>query len=236
MIVGLTCLQLGDLALETKDVTKPTKEIKPSRRGFLLLVVVGLLAVLLIVVVGFLSFTRTELASVSHVRDNADSSDLMQSAMDWTLGNIGTYLFTYNASTQTYNVDPAFSNATASGAPKYISNSNDSSGEWWYTPYDADVKNMGTLNSFNNTANGAFSGPWGTPSPSALTFAKLCMQQKFASWKYMPQDYFPDGSISGRFRVQVLDGNAVLNVVNRDWLEDCNPARSVKRHILFRGA
>ena len=190
-----------------RTLLHPVRADRAPRRGFLLLLIVGLLAVLLVVIVGFLSFTRTELTSVAHVRDRADTSDLAQSAMDWTLGNIGGYLF-----------DPA---TKMFDPTKYVSNANDTgvaptgdNSQWWYAPYDPDTKTI------NNAYN----------SGGANSFTKLYMQQNAAAWKYMPDDFFPDGSIAGRFAVQVVDANSVINI--NDWTDDCNPTQCQMAHMI----
>jgi hypothetical protein len=180
---------------------------QPRRRGFLLLLIVGLLSVLLVVIVGFLSFTRTELTSVAHVRDRADTNDLSASAMDWAIGNIANYVL--DPATKTFD------------STKYVSNASDTTplptgggGQWWYAPYDPNVK----------TINNAYT------SGGAGSFVSLFMQQNAATWRYMPDDFFPDGSISGRFAVQVLDANSAINI--NDWLDDCNPTQCQMAHMI----
>src|SRR5687767_10327148 len=61
--------------------------------GFLLLAIVALLAVLLVLCVGFLSYTRTEVRAVAHLRDKIDARDISQAALDFTIANISEYLF-----------------------------------------------------------------------------------------------------------------------------------------------
>ncbi len=195
------------------------KSERGQKRGFLLLLIVGLLSVLLVVIVGFLSFTRTELTSVAHVRDRADSADLAQSAMDWTLGNMGKYLF--DPATKLFDPTKYVSCATDTGAaPK-----GDGS-QWWYAPYDADVKTIN--NAYNNTNINPFYNTGMTG-----TFNQQFMGQNAAQWKYMPDDYFPDGSIAGRFAVQVLDANSAINI--NDWNDDCNPTQCQMAHMIQGG-
>ena len=64
------------------------------RRGFLLVVVIGILAILLTVCVGFLSYTRGEVASVSSQRDKNDTMDVMHTSIDWSLACICKDLLT----------------------------------------------------------------------------------------------------------------------------------------------
>ncbi|HYF50695.1 MAG TPA: hypothetical protein VEJ63_14880 [Planctomycetota bacterium] len=63
-------------------------------RGFLLLVIIGLLAVLLVLCIGFLSFTRAEVTSVAGLRNRTDCNNLVQSALDFTLARIVNDTFT----------------------------------------------------------------------------------------------------------------------------------------------
>ena len=94
------------------------------KRGFLLMVVIGLLALLLVVCVGFLAYTRQETVSVAHIRDKADAADLAQSAIDWTIACIGVNLF--DAAGQ---VRPgAVISRTRNAGDPYFS--------WWYKPME----------------------------------------------------------------------------------------------------
>src|SRR5687767_9640692 len=68
----------------------------PSSRGFIVVVVVGLLAILLTVGVGFISYTRSEVQAVAHIRDKVDVSDVAHSATDWIIANISRALFDAN--------------------------------------------------------------------------------------------------------------------------------------------
>ncbi|MCW8129024.1 MAG: hypothetical protein KIS92_01445 [Planctomycetota bacterium] len=179
-----------------------------TRRGFILIVVVGLLAVLLAVVVGFMSLTRTQVASVSHLRDKTDAMDLAQSSMDWAIANIANHVI--DPTTQRF--DPT----------KWVSHANDDSanggGQWWYTPYDPFVKTL----------------PSGyTDGTSPNRYIDKYMRMKDAKWKYMPADFFPDGSTRGRFCVQVVDANSALAI--NDWNEDCNPTQCQMAHMLMDG-
>jgi hypothetical protein len=96
-----------------------TKQIK-RQRGFLLVVVVGLLAVLLTVCIGFLSYTRGEVGSVATLRDKNDTTDIFYSAIDWTIANVNSDLMT-GAGT----FDPT----------KSVSLAKDGN-NWWYRPYE----------------------------------------------------------------------------------------------------
>jgi hypothetical protein len=90
--------------------------------GFLLLAVVGLLALLLVLCVGFLSYTRTEVRAVTHQRDKVDARDVSQSALDWMLASISSHLI---------KADGTFDST------KYVSNASGPTGLWWYKPWQA---------------------------------------------------------------------------------------------------
>src|SRR5207302_2006970 len=85
-----------------------------------LVIVIGVLAVLLTVCVGFLSFTRGEVQAVSSQRDKCDTMDVFHSALDWTLANICKD--TMDAGS---NMDPAKTVSLAKAG-----------GNWWYRPYE----------------------------------------------------------------------------------------------------
>ena len=97
-----------------------------SRRAFLLLVVVGLLAVLLAVVVGFLSFARGEVTSVAHLRDKTDCFNIAESAQDWMITNICGDLLDASGRYLT----------AASGNKGYVSVSRGNDGQWWYQMFE----------------------------------------------------------------------------------------------------
>jgi hypothetical protein len=94
-------------------------------RGFLLITVVGILAVLLTVCIGFLSFARGEVSSVAHLRDKNDAADMCHAAIDYTIAAISQDLFS----------------GTNFDATKYVTNSKGADGQWWYRPYE---KNLST--------------------------------------------------------------------------------------------
>jgi hypothetical protein len=165
-----------------------------NRRGFIVIVVIGLLAVMLSVGVGFLSHTRGEVRSVAHIRDKIDCSDLAESALDWTLGCIAQTLF-----------DPV------SGQVKedaWISNSRSAAdGHFWYKPLEPGLSKVKTMQGVADVRDEA-------------------------RWVYTPQDYFNvGGNLRGRFRAQVLDTNAFLNM--NDWNEDCTPSQCQMAHMMM---
>jgi hypothetical protein len=171
-------LELGNMDMRRALIS--TRTARP--RGFLLLVVVGLLAVMLTLVVGFLSFTRNQAEAVIHVRDRSDAVDLAQSAMDFTIANICARV-----------IDPATNKFDPT---KWVSNSNDDTvtggGQWWYAPYEPECKSRTDL--------------WNAG------YVSTYMQQKDAKWRYMPADYFPDGGVRARFAVQVVDANSAIHL------------------------
>ena len=167
-------------------------------RGFVLLVVLGVLALLLALCVGFLSFTRGEVNAVAHLRDKNDTADLCRAALDWTVASIA--------------LDLCSGNAMDSG--KYVSNARGA--HWWYRPFEP-----GFTGAFSSWPAWSYSPP---PCVSAMDEA---------GWVYVPEDYFPEGGVRGRFSVQVLDPNGVPNL--NDWLEDCNPTQCQMAHMLMDG-
>ena len=175
----------------------------PIQRGFLLLVVIGILAVLLTVCVGFLSYTRGEVMGVTAQRNKGDTGDVFHSAMDWTLSNICHDLMDSGG-----NMDPN----------KYCAFSINPGGNtggpgWWFRPMQ-----MGTC---------AF-----LPQPTTWNFPLQPAVQPGteAPWAYLPADFFPGGGIRGRFSVQVFDVNACINI--NDWNEDCNPSQCQMAHMV----
>ncbi len=99
-----------------------------SPRAFILLVVVGLLAVMLGICISFISLTRTEVASVSHIRDKADLADLTVTAIDWTAANIQQAL-----------IDPATNLVKSNAVISSTHNTADPNYCWWYRTYDQGV-------------------------------------------------------------------------------------------------
>jgi len=99
------------------------KLARRKRRGFLLMMVVGVLAVLLATVIGFLAYTRGETNAVATIRDKADGADMLASAMDWAIANICNDLMTADT------MDEA----------KLVSctrNASDPKFDWWYKPLE----------------------------------------------------------------------------------------------------
>lgn len=182
-----------------------TNIISHNRRGFLLIVVIGLLAVLLTVCIGFLSYTRGEVGSVATLRDKNDTNDVFYSAVDWSIANIsadlmdaaGTYDFT-----------------------KCVSLAKDGN-NWWYRPYEM---GLGAAAPKWRQSGGGWKA-WTTP-PNYIDSLKT-----EAPWTYLPEDFFPSGGVRGRFSVQVLDLNAFMNL--NDWNEDCNPTQCQMAHMFM---
>ena len=151
-----------------------------TRRGFLLLVVIGLLAVLLSVCLGLLSVTRSETEAVSTLRDKMDGVNLYYSAVDWMAGNM---------------VDSLISGGKFD-ASKYVSRARDNS-TWWYRSCEPGMSSWINANVQNvRTGN------------SDATCSQVKLQDE-APWVYLPADYFPEGGMRARFSVLVLDPNSV---------------------------
>lgn len=108
------------------------------RRGFILLVMVGLMAVILILVTGFLSFTRSELTYVSGLRNQAECNNALASALDFVSGAI---------------VNDTFSGEQFDDS-KIVAIARDTSNphsRWWYKP-SIDLK-QGSLGSIEDQAD-----------------------------------------------------------------------------------
>ncbi|HYF52098.1 MAG TPA: hypothetical protein VEJ63_21995 [Planctomycetota bacterium] len=103
-----------------------------SQRGFLLIVIVGLLAILLVMVVGFLSYTRGETNAVSTVRDRVDGVNMFHSVLDYTIGNIAADLCSGADLKAGLGDDPKgiVSSATSTADACY---------KWWYRPYEPNM-------------------------------------------------------------------------------------------------
>ena len=172
----------------------------PMRRGFLLLVVVGILAVLLTLCVGFLSYTRGEVQGVASQRDKSDGLDVVHSAVDWTMAIISKDHLDSGG-----NFD--------AGTPVSYSNDN---ATWWYRPSEPG------LTTFLQTywPVGSFGGCPPSVSPQTET-----------QYTYLPADFFPGGGVRGRFTVQILDTNALINI--NDWNEDCMPTQTQMAHMMM---
>ncbi|MCW8131911.1 MAG: hypothetical protein KIS92_16310 [Planctomycetota bacterium] len=91
--------------------------MRASSRGFLIMVVIGVLAVMLAVCVGFLSYTRGEVNAVATIRDKNDAADIMESARDYTLACIMADTMSGSAMSPSKTVSMA------------------DNGNWWYRPY-----------------------------------------------------------------------------------------------------
>ena len=190
----------------TSPVRKPGTE-KPS--GFLLLVVIGILAVLLTVCVGFLSFTRNEQLAVQAQRNKTDTSDVMQSAVDWTVANICKDLMDSSG-----NMD--------SGKCLQFTTDPSNTGHWWFRPLE-----MHLVSAFPpRYPNGYMKDGWGwNPLPAHMT------ANTEAPWVYLPADYLPGGGVRARYTVQVFDTNSCINL--NDWNEDCNPTQCQMAHMMM---
>jgi hypothetical protein len=180
-------------------------------RGFLLIVVIGVLAVLAVVCVGFLTYTRGELYSVAGQRDKCDGLDVAHAAIDWTLANICKDLIDpatgqMNATLTTGSGTAGVSQCATTGAGY----------RWWYRP--------------NELGLSAFLNASGWPAQNKnLPYMKQDITE--APWTYLPADYFPGGAVRGRFAVQVLDTNSCINI--NDWNEDCIPSQAQMAHMLM---
>lgn len=202
------------MSLKTVDKNQPV-----GPRGFLLLVVVGILAVLLVVCIGFLSFSRGEMNAVATIRDKSDCNDIIESAKDWMLANISKDLFDGTGK----KVDPN----------KYISFARNAGGLWWYRPYENNMRNK--FAAWNVMQYPYTWGPPGGPSGDP-GICPPCVDKDGrdeAVWTYLPQDYFPQGGVRGRFMISVLDANAFVNL--NDWLDDCNPTQCQMAHMFMDG-
>jgi hypothetical protein len=178
------------------------------RTGFILLVVIGILAVLLTVCVGFLSYTRGEVMAVQAQRNKTDCSDVFHSAVDWTLANICKDLMDAGGMDQNkpckYTVDPS------------------NTGHWWMRPYEMHLISKWP----GRFPNGFLNDAWGFPTGNT----KAINEKSEAPWVYLPADYFPGGGVRGRFTVQVLDCNAFMNI--NDWNDDCMPSQCQMSHMM----
>lgn len=163
-------------------------------RGFLLMVVIGLLAVMLAICVGFLSYTRGEVNAVATIRDKNDGSDIMLSAQDLMLGVI---------------MNDLMDGTGKMDSDKYLSGA--ANGQWWLRPYQ---KGLGE----------ALRGWW------AEGAARPYFANRETDWVYLPDDFFPEGGIRGRYQILVMDANSVINI--NDWNEDCAPTQCQMAHMI----
>jgi len=97
--------------------------LRPRRtRGFLLMVVFGMIAVLLVLAVGFLTYTRAEVDSVATVRDKVDGTNIFYASLDWALSNAVNDL----APGGNFDSNAVVARVHGSGA----------GARWWYRPYE----------------------------------------------------------------------------------------------------
>jgi hypothetical protein len=191
--------------------------------GFILLVVIGMLAILLTVCVGFLSYTRSEVQGVSFIRDKCDGNNVFISAKEWMIEQISNDLFAAG----TYKPDAIVSNATDAG-PGYC---------WWYRPYEFDLKaRLATWPP--NVGGGYVEYPYGyrlNPTWNNVV-VPACVDttgKNEAKWVYMPSDFFPTNTVRARFMVQVFDPNALINL--NDGIEDGVPTQAQMAHMIMDG-
>ncbi|MCW8129043.1 MAG: hypothetical protein KIS92_01540 [Planctomycetota bacterium] len=102
------------------------------RRGFLLVMVVGMLVLFLVLVVGFLSYTRGETEAVATIRDKNDGLHIFHSAFDWTVANICNDLLDSN------NEFKAASGDSGAGLVSSTRSTGDACYKWWLRPYEKD--------------------------------------------------------------------------------------------------
>src|SRR5689334_25115181 len=105
-------------------------------RGFLLLAVIGVLAVLLVLSMGFLLLTRSEVDAVENVRDKSDTRNMVMSAADWMISNIDQTLITPSGEHRAAQPPAAGSNlgdpAVLNGVVSRVRDPNDPCHLWWY--------------------------------------------------------------------------------------------------------
>lgn len=181
-------------------------------RGFLLMVVIGILALLLALCVGFLAFCRGEVNAVATIRDKNDCLDIMHSAMDWTIANIANDVLDGSG-----QFDDGKYVAFTHGA---------GSGQWWYRPYEKGLKTALPQWPASMASMQQRVYRWDNLTDYSSTLPE-CMDpngRDEAQWTYLPDNYFPEGGVMGRFMVQVLDPNSVLCL--NDWLDDCCPTQT----------
>jgi hypothetical protein len=192
-----------------RRVEQVTSRPAQKRRGFLLLIVVGLLAVMLTLVVGFVSYTRTETVAVATVRDKVDGMMLMHSALDFTIANMNSDLFDNGGQPRAGAAQGSDNNPK--GIVSSVLDPNDPCYKKWYRPWEPGYTLQWWL-------NGEIFPPF-----TAANFQ--------ARWTDIPATYFPSGGVHGRWAVQVLDANAFININN--WNEDCNPTQCQMSHMIM---
>ena len=204
--------------------------IRPAgARGFLLLVIIGVLALMLTICIGFISMTRGELQGVLAIRDRADGLDVARSALDWNIGVISKDLF---------DTSGQYDNA------KYVTNARTGGDyKWWYRPYELGMKDVTPTwpiyKNFGTMAGLGAGSKAGYPyyyNDSTRTQARPdCIDpagKDQAEWTWLPPDHFPNNT-RGRFMTLVWDPNS-LPCLN-DWLEDSNPTQCQMAHMIRDG-
>jgi hypothetical protein len=182
-------------------------------RGFLLIVVIGLLAVLLLLCISFLTFTRGEVTMVANLRDKTDASDLALSAVDWTIASIAHDLIDSKSPAPPGLMPGQFRfDLPMSRTNNY---SSDPNYKWWYKVL---MPGASTLEQ---------------PQPPKSYPYPYWSQKDEAVWTYCPVDYFQGGGIRGRFCVHDMDTNAFININN--WKHCCNPSQCQMAHMFCDG-
>ena len=219
---------------------KLERKVKSARhdRGFLLLVIIGVLALMLTVCIGFISMTRGELQGVITIRDRADGLDVARSAVDWNIGIISQDLF--GGGGQFKDSDPS----------AIVSNARTTGYKWWYRPYERGLKDLvgagppaQTWPIYKNPWWGTMQGmtapspgyPYFYSDPTRTTPLPDCVDpagKDQAEWTWLPPDHFPNNT-RGRFMTLIWDPNS-LPCLN-DWLEDCNPTQTQMAHMIRDG-
>ena len=187
-----------------RNTSDQRKAPRVRRRGFLLLVVIGILAVMLALCLGFLSYTRAELGAVSHLRDKADTFDIADSATDYLIANIADFV-----------IDPATSQYRTD---RYISRSLGADGHWWMRPLEHGIEKSPDWYPDNWKID---IGSWKVGGRNFSDYE--------AKWIYLPDDYFPGGGVRGRFSLLVADTNSKININN--WGENCMPTQCQMTHM-----
>ena len=194
-------------------------------RGFLLIIVIGMLAVLLVLCVGFLSYTRTEIGAVANIRDKCDGFDIFQSATDYITGAITADLIDGSNKFKD-DINGLVSNARGTGEKGY---------RWWYRPYEQGLKDC--FKKWETVIPGYIEQrPYSWKDPTWPTTRPDCVDATGADqaeWVYMPKDFFPTDAVRGRFMVQVLDPNAFVCL--NDYLDDCMPTQCQMAHMIMDG-
>jgi len=116
-----------------KKLAKPAavKKSVRSRRGFIMLVLIGMLAVMLVLCIGFLSMTRSEVDSVSSLRNRTECNNAVLSALDFTLASITKDL----TNGDQFNPDQPVALVRDPSKPFY---------RWWFKPsVDFDTGSLG---------------------------------------------------------------------------------------------